>query len=400
MPSIPSSEDEVLVRQKQAQASRYLQEADLDCWMVYVREGSDAITTAIVTGANYVVQNAAFLFLRDGRTIAVLQPIDVQNKVGRFCDEVVAAGDDIDGVVARILHDLDPRAIAVNYSRREFAADGLTHGMYLRLRDLLATVGLQERVVSAEELVVALRAVKTTEEIERLRRAAEITDLAAQDVMGIARAGVTQRDIVQFLATRAAYYGAERINANVAANPKGENDKGLRARPLQGGDVVVSDMGATYRGYCADLKRCWYVLGDGETQPPELLQRQWEVCQATLEHSLKELRAGRPGWEVHDAAWAFMERHGFIRDRHSYGHQIGRREHDAGPWLGDRADTYRPAEGRLAPNMVVTLDPTINRVGQSNPGVYSIGMEEMATVGQERGELLYPAQGDLFLIRL
>jgi Xaa-Pro aminopeptidase len=400
VPGTPSSDDEALVRQKQAQAVRYLQDADIDCWMIYVREGSDPITTAIVTGADYVVQSAAFLFLRDGGSVAVLQPIDVQNKAGLFLDRVVSAGDDIDGVIAKTLHDLGPRTIAVNYSRTEFAADGLTHGMYLRLQDLLATIGFQDRVVSADGLVVALRAVKVPEEVERLRRAAEITDLAAREVVAIARAGVTQRDIAGFLASRAAHYGAERISANVAANSRGENDKGLRVRPLQGGDVVVSDMGAIYRGYCADLKRCWYVLDEGEIQPPALLEREWDVCRATLEQSLRELRAGRSGWEVHEAAWTFMERQGFVRDRHSYGHQIGRREHDAGPWLGDKADIHRPAGGRLEPNMVVTLDPTINRVGQSNPGAYSVGMEEMGIVGRERGELLYPAQADLFLLRL
>jgi Xaa-Pro aminopeptidase len=133
---------------------------------------------------------------------------------------------------------------------------------------------------------------------------------------------------------------------------------------------------------------------------PDVLRRQWDVCRKTLEFSVRELRAGRPGYEVHDATWAFMERLGFARDRHSYGHQIGRRAHDAGPWLGERANPYRPAEGLLQENMVVTLDPTMNRVGMTNPGYYSMGMEEMGIVKKDRGRLLWPAQPHIFEIRL
>jgi Xaa-Pro aminopeptidase len=399
VPTIPTAEDEALVRQKQDQAIRFLKTADYDGWMLYVREGSDRVTTAIVTGADYVVQNAAFLFLRGGERVAVLQPIDVQNKAGLFFDRVVPAGIDIDAAIAKTLHDLGPSKIAVNYSRTEFCADGLSYGMYLRLQDLLATVGFQDRVVSAEDLVVALRAVKTHEELARMRKAAEITHLAAHDATAFLKPGVTQREMTAFIKSRAAYYGASDLHANIAANPRGENDKSNRARPIQAGDVLCSDMGASYKHYEADLKRCWYVLREGERDLPDELRRQWDACRATLDYSVKAIRAGRPGWEVHEDVWAYFESLGYRRDRHSYGHQIGRTAHDAGPWLGERANPYRPALAPLEENMVVTLDPTINRVGQDNPDAYSMGMEEMGIVGKDGGAFVTPPQEEIYRVR-
>ncbi|MBM3449735.1 MAG: aminopeptidase P family protein [Armatimonadetes bacterium] len=400
MPTIPTAEDEALVREKQDQAIRYLRTADYDCWMIYVREASDRVTTAIVTGADYIVQNAAFLFLRGGERIAVLQPIDVQNKAGLFFDKVVPAGVDIDATIAKTIADLGPSKIAVNYSRTEFCADGLSYGMYLRLADLLRSVGYQDRLTSAENLVVGLRAIKTQEELARMRKAAEITHLAAHDATAFLNAGVTQKQMTDFIKSRAAHYGASDLHANIAANPRGENDKSNRTRPIEPGDVLCSDMGASYKHYEADLKRCWYVLRDGEHDLPEALAGQWQACRATLDYSVKAIRAGRPGWEVHEEVWAHFESQGFKRDRHSYGHQIGRTAHDAGPWLGERTNPYRPAEARLEENMVVTLDPTINRVGQDNPDAYSMGMEEMGIVGKDGGTFVHPPQEEIYRVRL
>ena len=233
-----------------------------------------------------------------------------------------------------------------------------------------------------------------------MRKAAEITATVAEDVMSIMKDGVTQRDMIEFFTSRASHYGASAIDASIAANPVGENDKGLRDRPLQPGDVVLSDMGAAYKHYHADLKRCWYILGDKETEAPELLARQWQVCHETLTSSLRELRTGRPGYEVHNAAWTVMEQLGFKRDQHSFGHQIGRRAHDAGPWLGDKDNIYRPATGLLQENMVVTLDPTMNRVGKTNAHSYSVGLEEMAIVKANGGELIQAPQREIYLVRL
>jgi Xaa-Pro aminopeptidase len=400
MPELPSAAIEELVRQKQDQAIDYLQEHGVDAWLLFVREGIDDITTSLVTGASYVVQNAGFIFTREGRKIAVLQPIDIQNKAGLFFDEVVPAGLQIDETIAQELAKLDPRQVAVNFSRNEFCADGLTHGMYLRLHDLMSSVNLSDRIVSAEDLVVSVRAIKTPEELSRIRTAAEITDEATRQVMEIMKPGVTEQAMSDFFRTRARELGAETLESSVAANPIGENDKGHKGRPIMPGDVIVSDMDTRYKGYGSDLKRCWYVLKEDENEVPELLQRQWEACHASLDASLKALTAGRPGYEVHDIGWAALEECGFVRDEHSYGHQLGRRAHDAGPWLGDKENQFRPATGLLGEQMIVTLDPTINRVGIQNPGCYSVGMEEMGIVGKSEGTLLQPAQKDIYLVRL
>ncbi len=395
---VPSPEDAALIQQKQQQALGYLRDNDIDAWLVFVREGSEPILTSLIAGPSYIVQNAAFIFTRDGRRIALLEPIDIQNGAGTYFDEVIEFRFDVGHPLRQVWARLDPRRVALNYSATEFAADGLTLGMYRRLLDALGELGLEQRMVSAENLIVAIRAVKTEEERDRLKTAAEITIELAREMSAALKPGITDSDLADLVRERATAHGASGASASLAVNGVGKNVKGPLGKVIEPGQTIVSDMGAVYKGYKADIKRLWYVAA-GDEPIPEVLRRQWDACQASLAGALKALRPGRPGYEVHEEAWVYVEECGFPRDNHSYGHQIGREAHDAGPWLGERANPYRPAEGRLEAGMVVTLDPTINRVGISRPDAFCMGCEEMAEVTEGGGRLLHEPQDELWVAR-
>lgn len=220
----------------------------------------------------------------------------------------------------------------------------------------------------------------------------------AKEMTPVIRSGVTDSDLVTFRTKRAAELGATEFGVSIAVNPVGENKKRPLDRLIESGQTIVCDMGAPYQGYAADIKFLWYVT-KGNEEIPEILQKQWEACADSLDVAIKGLRPGRPGYEVHEEAWAELERHGFPRDQHSYGHQIGCREHDAGPWLGDRANPYRSAEGILQEGMIVTLDPTINRVGMPDPHTFCMGMEVMADVTLSGAVLLHEPQKEIWVVR-
>ena len=398
MVMVPSDEDYELIVTKQKQAAAYLDRNGIDLWLVFLREGNDAVITSIIAGIEYVVQNAVLIVTRSGRTIALLEPIDVQNGAGKFFSEVISYRDDISGPLLSLLNDIKPARIALDYSRTDYGADGLTHGMYLRLQDMLGKDDLERVAVTAEGLITSILAQKTEEEIGRLTRAAIITAKISEDLISVIKPGVLEAELSEFIAARAGFYGASSAGASISANPRGENQKGPKSRPVQPGDVIVSDLGAVYKGYGADLKRCYYVLGPGETDVPELLARQWEVCQRTIEAARAALVPGAFGYEVDEIAWSAMEAMGYARDGHAFGHQVGRRSHDAGVWLGPPGNPYRPSKGRIEANMVFTLDPTINRVGLRNPGASCMGMEEMALVTPDGGRLLIPPATHIYCV--
>jgi len=73
------------------------------------------------------------------------------------------------------LEKLNPGRIAINYSKSDVLADGLDHGLFLTLIDYLEGTPWQNRLVSAEKIIAALRGRKTPEELHRIRNAVETT---------------------------------------------------------------------------------------------------------------------------------------------------------------------------------------------------------------------------------
>ena len=400
MPKPPTAEESELVSGKQSQAIEFMHQKDIDMWITFVREGTDSVLTSMISGSEHVVQNAALIFTSAGDQIAILEPIDVQNGVGTLFNEVIGFKNDIAEPLRQVWKRFDPGKVAINYSINEFTADGLSYGMYLRLMEALGPLGLKEKMISSQDIVIQIRAVKNRVEIERMKKALEYIDAIGNDITREIKAGVTNEQLMDFVAGRAGYYGCSSASASIAFNPINEAFKGIRERPVQPGDLICSDMGVTYKGYCSDVKRDWYVLKPGETEIPEPLRKQWEACRATLEVSRTACVQGAWGYDVHEIAWAEMERHGFVRDIHSYGHQVGRRAHDTGVWLGEKANPFRPATSQLEKNMVVTLDPTINRVTINNKGYFSMGMEEECIITGGEGKYLWPPQDDIFLVRI
>ncbi len=386
----PSPQDADLIKEKQQQAIDAMEQHNIDAWLVFVREGGDSHIVQTIAGPEFIVQNAALILTRDGRRIAILEPIDIQNGAGTHFSEILDYERDINPRLREVWASVKPKRIALNFSREHYAADGLSYGMYLRLADALGE-DFVRAAVSSEDLVMATRAVKSSTELERLSKACEITIQIFHEVTDRIRPGVTDTELGDYVAARSRELGAATGEASIAVNGPGANEKGPLGKVIEAGQVVLFDMGVRYEGYHSDLKRVWYVQ-DGDHPFPDILQKQWDACRASADYALDQLKPGEWGYDVHDRAWAKLEEFGFPRDAHSYGHQIGRQVHDAGTWLGDADNPYRPAKGKLAENMVFTLDPTINRVGTPDPECYSMGIEDIAMVTSTGGRLLHPPQ--------
>lgn len=392
----PSPQDADLIKEKQAQAIAALDRLGIDAWLIFVREGGDSHIVSTIAGPEFIVQNAALMLTRDGRRIAILEPIDIQNGAGTHFDEIYDYERNIEPRLREVWASVSPQRLALNFSRQHYAADGLTHGMYLRLVDALGE-DFERAAVSSEGVVLATRAVKTQTEIERISQACKITFQVFEELGAHIRPGVTDKELGAIAARRARELGASAGEASIAVNGVGHNQKGPVGKEVQAGQVVLFDMGVLYEGYSSDNKFVWYIQ-DHANPFPDILQKQWEACRASADYARQILKPGEWGYDVHERAWEKLEEFGFPRDAHSYGHQIGRQVHDAGTWLGDADNPYRPAKGKLEENMVFTLDPTINRVGKPNADWFSMGVEDIARVTPTGGELLHPPQEKITII--
>jgi Xaa-Pro aminopeptidase len=391
-----------IYREKLHQAHGLLESLDLDSWLIFVRETSMMGDPALRLIAPFdLTWESALIIFRDGARVAIVGRYDVQpvESSGLF-DQVIGYDASMAESLRDVLMSHDPRQIAINYSTSEVAADGLTHGMYLRLQELLDGTSYGERLTSAHELASRLRAVKTPGELDRLRAAIDaagaIFDAAARSI----KVGVTERaisDLMHAAAEREGMGMAWHYDACPIVNTGPESPVG-HAIPtdltVQRGHLVHIDFGVVRDSYCSDQQRMWYVMEDGEASPPDEVQRAWQVVRAAIERGFAAIKPGLQGWQIDEIAREMFREAGLPEYQHALGHGVGRAVHDGGTLLGPRWDRYgQTPYGLIEPGMVFTLECGV----ETSRGY--LGLEEEIVVEQDGARWLSPPQTELWLIR-
>ena len=391
-----------LIQEKVAQAAALLRELDLPCWLTFVRETGilpDPVMPFLAPG--HVTWHSAFLVPATGRAVAIVGQYD------RKAIEETGAYGRVEGYVQgykpallAALRGLDPNAIAVNYSEDSEVCDGLTHGMFLTLRRVLAEIGYADRLVSAERLVAALRARKTPQELARIRAAVLETERIFDEVGRFLAPGRTERDVADLVARLRAERGLETAweAATCPAVFTGPDTAGAHygptSRAIARGHIVNMDFGVRSEDYCADLQRTFYVRREGETSVPEPVARGFGTIAQAIESARRALRPGVAGRDVDRVAREVVTSAGYEEFPHALGHQVGRFAHDGAALLGPTWEKYggRP----LVPveeGMVFTLEPRLTVQGY---GVATV--EEMVVVTRDGAEFLSGPQTTLRVV--
>src|SRR5262249_14945729 len=157
------------------------------------------------------------------------------------------------------LQRLDPQRIGLNYSTDDPTADGLTHGMFLLLTDLLRETPYTARLASAAPLLAKLRARKSATEIERIRAAIRTTEAIVALVPGHIRPGVSEVHIADFVHDQFRQRGLASAwdwEACPIVNSGPLSEAG-HSKPradifVEPGHLVHIDLGVKQEGYCSD----------------------------------------------------------------------------------------------------------------------------------------------------
>jgi Xaa-Pro dipeptidase len=149
------------------------------------------------------------------------------------------------------------------------AIDEYTAAMYSALLPMLSGV----RIADATPMLHAVRICKTADEIECIKRAQRINELAMYDVQAQARPGVRQNELMGLFLRRIFELGAmanvvdpiwQPMAPALAWGPHMTNgDIGFPLtstdRILRDGDVLWVDTGIIYQGYASDYGHTWLV---------------------------------------------------------------------------------------------------------------------------------------------
>ncbi|MFN3742956.1 MAG: M24 family metallopeptidase, partial [Anaerolineales bacterium] len=215
----------------------------------------------------------------------------------------------------------------------------------------------QAEFPEAGDVVGILRRRKDAQEIARIRKAIEIAEKALETVLPSIRVGMSEQEVAAELTLQLLRHGSEAelpFPPIVAAGPNSANPHATPSdRPLQAGDLLIIDWGATYQGYISDLTRT-FAIG----RVDEELRR---IAQIVEEANLRGRQAAGPGRacaEVDRAARRYIEAAGYgVAFTHRTGHGIGLEAHEE-PYL--RGDNLQPLEI----GMTFTVEPGIYLAGR------------------------------------
>lgn len=393
-----------LMQEKVNQAIDILNTQQTDLWLTFVRETSGVRDPMLdfLIGPNDLTWPSALILTRKGEKIAIVGNLE-KDAVSRthVFDNIIGYDAAISGPLRDTIARLNPNQIAVNTSRNNVHADGLTHAMYEILCDYLNDTPYADRLISAEPIINAMRGRKTQEELERIRKAVEITDGIYKKTFDFIKAGMTEIQIGEFMHELAHEYGvglawpAENCPAvNSGPNsPVGHNGPtDIRVEP---GHIIHFDFGVKYQDYCSDIQRLVYVLRDGETEAPPEVQRGFIAIRTAIEKSREAMKPGVIGNSIDVIAREILIDAGYPEYQHALGHQLGRVAHDGGALLGPLWEKYGDDPKReLEVGQIFTIEP-----GLAVPNYGYVALEEDVVMTENGAEYIGEPQRELVWIR-
>ncbi len=399
--SLPS-DPFVVVREKLDQAVGILEEQDLDLWLTFVRETTQVKDPSVdlIVGFDLTWQSA-LMVSRTGERIAIVGRYDVDNvkNIGGYTT-VLGYDESIREPLLEQIQRLRPRQIGLNFSESDPSADGLTHGMFRVLANILGGTEYAARLVSAASVVATLRGRKSQTEIERIRAAIGVTEGILQEVKARIRPGMTEREVADMIHGMVEERGLGvawewNFCPIVCAGPEGSFGHRMPGDGrVQEGALLQIDFGVKQDGFVADLQRTMYFCRPGEDGPPEEVQRAWKAAKAALEAGRMALRPGVKGWEVDAVARQTLVDAGYPEYKHAFGHHIGRNAHDGATILGPKWERYGTSiEGVVEVGNVFAIE-----LGVFVPGYGYIGCEEDVLVTPDGAEYLSQVQEEIWCI--
>ena len=271
--------------------------------------------------------------------------------------------DDTEDCVALLASALDAGEIGVDKA--------WPSGFTIRLMDARSDL----RPVLGSRPVDDARMCKAADELERMREASRLNDLATEQVIGALREGMTELEAGATYCSAAKALGAPGVSfeplicfgAN-CAEPHHASDE----TALKKGDSVIIDVGLLWDGYCSDMTRTVFFGGATREQ-----SEVYDVVRRANEAGRAAVRPGVPMKEFDRAARRVIEDAGYgAYFIHRAGHGIGLEVHE-------HPDNSATSEVIAKPGMVFSVEPGIYL-----PGRFGVRVEDLVAVTEDGCETL------------
>ncbi len=285
--------------------------------------------------------------------------------------------DEMFGLLQQVLdeHGVSDGKIAVELGAMRYSSA-------LALQNAVRSAQLME----ASRMFIELRAIKTTWEIEQLRKACAYAESGMTEAVHRIRVGSSASEIVNDFRMALMKYedGSNARFHMISVGADFAPAHRFDTRPSEPGDIIKFDVGVDVAGYGSDIART-FVLGS----PSDHVKRVYDALRVGHDRLLQWIEPGRP------MSSAFHEVMALIRESGLPNYNRGHLGHSAGLSLAaEEAPFIGPSEEAIfRPGMVICLETPYY-----GHGVGSIMIEDMVLVTDNGCERLNKLSRDLIVL--
>lgn len=254
---------------------------------------------------------------------------------------------------------------------RNLAVDCLTWQDYQKISQTLK----ETEVKLENDAVWKLRRVKDEGEIKLMRKAAQLTSKGMKAGYRVIKPGVREYEVaaeIEYAMRKHGSWGTA-FHTIVASGPRSAFPHGgCTDRKIRKGDLVVVDIGATYRHYRSDMTRT-FCAGKPSARQKEI----YHIVKRAQEEAFQAVKPQVEAREVDQTAREVIRDAGYGEYFfHGLGHGVGLEAHEP-PTLNSES------EHRLESGNVVTIEPGIYLRGFGG-----VRIEDTILVGSGKPEKL------------
>ena len=212
----------------------------------------------------------------------------------------------------------------------------------------------EAKLVDATGMLERMRAVKTDEELAKLRIASELITDAMLATIAASREGSTKADIIETLRREETNRGAHFEYCLLTLGSS--HNRAASPQAWRKGEVMSIDSGGNYQGYIGDLCRMG-VLGEPDAELEDLLAEVEAVQQAAF----SKVKAGAAGADMIAHAEGVLKRSKVAAYTDFFAHGMGLISHEAPFLMTNHPVTYEGTDAvkPLEAGMVLSVETTM-----------------------------------------
>ena len=235
------------------------------------------------------------------------------------------------------------------------------------------------------EYIEKLTMQKNPDELLKIEKACGITDKVFENILGIIKPGMKERDISAEISYLHKLFGAEKDSFDpiVASGWRGALPHGMASdKIMESGEMVTLDFGCVYEGFCSDMTRT-ISLG----KPGDEMKKIYDIVLESQKSAVSAAKEGITTIQLDAVARDYINSKGY---EGKFGHGLG---HGLGIEVHEMPSVSRKSDIKILLNTVVTIEP-----GIYIEGLGGVRIEDDIIIKENGCEILNNSTKELIII--